>query len=103
MKRNRYDETFKKEAVSLALSGELSYAEVARDLGVGVNYKTLSNWITQTMKHPKPSAGTGKAPSKQNYQALERQNRALQKELDLRKREIEFLKKASAYFASLKP
>ena len=55
------------------------------------------------MKHPKPSASTGKAPSKQDYQALERQNRALQKELDLRKREIEFLKKASAYFASLKP
>ena len=59
MKRNRYDETFKTEAVSLALSGELSYAEVARDLGV--NYKTLSNWITQTMKHPKPSANTSKA------------------------------------------
>ena len=55
------------------------------------------------MKHPKPSAGTGKSPSKQDYQALERQNRALQKELELRKREIEFLKKASAYFASLKP
>ena len=101
MKRNHYDETFKTEAVSLAISGELSYAEVARDLGV--NYKTLSNWITQTMKHSKPSANTGKAPSKQDYQALERQNRALQKELDLRKREIEFLKKASAYFASLKP
>lgn len=42
-------------------------------------------------------------PNKQDYQALERQNRALLKELDLRKREIEFLKKASAYFASLKP
>ena len=90
MKRNHYDETFKTEAVSLALSGELSYAEVARDLGV--NYKTLSNWITQTMKHPKSSASTGKAASKQDYQALERQNRALQKELDLRKRESEFLK-----------
>ena len=101
MKRNHYDETFKKGGGVLGLSGELSYAEVARDLGV--NYKTLSNWITQTMKHPKSSASTGKAPSKQDYQALERQNRALQKELDLRKREIEFLKKASAYFASLKP
>ena len=101
MNRNQYSDSFKAEAVKLALSGELTYAEVARDLGV--NYKTLSNWITQTMKHPKSSASTGKAPSKQDYQALERQNRALQKELDLRKREIEFLKKASAYFASLKP
>ena len=61
MKRNRYDETFKSEAVALALSGELSYAEVARDLGV--NYKTLSNWISQTMKNPKPSASIGKAPA----------------------------------------
>ena len=101
MKRNRYDETFKTEAVSLALSGELSYAEVARDLGI--NYTTLCNWITQTMKNPKSPTSTAKAPNKQDYQALERQNRALQKELDLRKREIEFLKKASAYFASLKP
>ena len=39
MKRNCYDKTFKTEAVSLALSGELSYAEVARDLGV--NYIPL--------------------------------------------------------------
>ncbi|TDR27858.1 transposase [Hydromonas duriensis] len=39
MQRNRYDDSFKAEAVSLALSGELSYAEVARDLGI--NYGTL--------------------------------------------------------------
>ena len=69
MKRNRYDKTFKKEAVPLALSGKLNYAKVARDLGL--NYKTLSNWITQTMKNPKPSVGTGKSPSKQDYQALD--------------------------------
>lgn len=102
MKCNRYDESFKSEAVKLALSGELSYAEVARDLGV--NYGTLTNWIYAMMSNPKPdkTSNTTK-PSKQDYQALERQNRALLKELDLRKREIEFLKKASAYFASLKP
>ena len=29
MKRNQYDESFKSEAVKLALSGELSYAEIA--------------------------------------------------------------------------
>ncbi len=51
MKRTQYDEAFKAEAVKLALSGELSYAEVARDLGV--NYKTLSNWIYATMNHAK--------------------------------------------------
>jgi transposase len=49
MKRTQYDEAFKAEAVKLALSGELSYAEVARDLGV--NYKTLSNWIYDIRHH----------------------------------------------------
>ena len=96
MKRNMYNESFKAEAVKLALSGELSYAEVARDLGV--NYKTLSNWIYATMNHAKSDK-----QSDATKQALERQNHALLKELDLRKREIDFLKKASAYFASLKP
>ena len=101
MKRNQYDESFKSEAVKLALSGELSYAEIARDLGV--NYGTLTNWIYATMSNTKPDKTSNTAkPSKQDYQALERQNRALLKELDIRKKEIEFLKKASAYFASLK-
>ena len=100
MKRNQYDASFKSEAIQLALSGELSYAEIARDLGV--NYGTLTNWIYAAMKNPKPETAKGKAPSKQDYQTLERQLKAAHKELDLRKREIEFLKKASAYFASLK-
>ena len=101
MKRNQYDESFKSEAVKLALSGELSYAEIARDLGV--NYGTLTNWIYATMSNTKPDKPNNTAkPSKQDYQALERQNRALLKELEIRKKEIEFLKKASAYFASLK-
>lgn len=100
MKQKRYNESFKQEAVNIALSGELSYVEVARDLGI--NYSTLTHWIYQSMKNPKSEIDKGKNLSRQDYQALERQNRALQKELDLRKREIEFLKKASAYFASLK-
>ncbi len=56
MKRNQYDETFKSEAVKLALSGELSYAEIARDLGV--NYGTLTNWIYATMVIPPKRAAS---------------------------------------------
>ena len=97
--KSKYDPTFRSEAVKLALSGELTYKQISRDLGV--NYKTLCNWIRQTMDKPK-SLSQDKTPNKQDYQALERQNRALQKELELRKKEIEFLKKASAYFASQK-
>jgi transposase len=102
MKRNQYDETFKSEAVKLALSSGLSYAEVARDLGI--NYATLTNWIYSTMNNPKSTHPNDTSkPNKQDYQALERQLKAAHKELDIRKKEIEFLKKASAYFASLKP
>jgi transposase len=55
------------------------------------------------MSNPKPDKPNNTAkPSILAYQALERQNRALLKKLDIRKKEIEFLKKASAYFASLK-
>ena len=100
MKQNRYDESFKSEAVKLALSNELSYAQTARDLGI--NYQTLCHWIRQTMDNPNLLTSKDKTVTKQDYQTLERQNRVLQKELDLRKKEIEFLKKASAYFASLK-
>mgnify|MGYP003619542577 FL=1 len=64
MKRTTYDESFKTEAVKLALSGELSYAEIARDLGV--NYGTLTKWIYQTMKNPKPDTAKGKLPTKQD-------------------------------------
>lgn len=79
MKRNQYDQSFKSEAVKLVLSGELTYAQIARDLGV--NYKTLCNWIKQTMAYPKSLAANDTIPTKKDYQTLERQNRALQKEL----------------------
>jgi transposase len=101
MKHKKYDNEFKAEAVNLALSSDASYVEIARDLGL--KYNTLTNWIYATMNKPKPlQVSKANQPSKADYQALERQNRAMAKELDLRKKEIEFLKKASAYFASLK-
>ena len=107
MKNERYEESFKTEAVNLALSSELSYAEVARDLGL--KYNTLYNWIDKAMSesHTKPSQSTkplsnlkSKA-SKPDYQALERELKAARKELGLRKKEIEILKKAAAYFANM--
>lgn len=102
MKKKQYDDEFKVEAVKLALESEVSYAEIARDLGI--KYGTLITWIHNTMNKPKFSREKHEVNklSKVAYQALERQNRAMAKELDLRKKEIEFLKKASAYFASLK-
>ena len=34
MKQKKYDDEFKAEAVKLALESNVSYAEIARDLGV---------------------------------------------------------------------
>lgn len=93
----KYSEEFKAEAVALALSSDKPNAEIARDLGI--NCKTFATWISIAMNKPKTNA---QKPSKPDYQTLERQLRAAQKELELRKKEIDILKKAAVYFASLK-
>ena len=106
MKNERYEASFKAEAVKLALSGDQSYADLARDLGV--KYNTLHNWIDKAMnetksptKPTKQSQGNpAKSLSKTDYQSLERELKAAHKELELRKKEIDILKKAAAYFAS---
>ena len=92
----KYNQQFKEEAVSLALLSDKPYSQIAADLGV--NYKTFTNWIRAAMRTKDES----KRPAKQDYQSMERELRAALKELDLRKKEIEFLKKASAYFAANK-
>ena len=106
MKNERYEASFRAEAVKLALSGDQSYADVARDLGV--KYNTLHNWVYKAMNEPKSATkslkqsqeSSNKTLSKSDYQSLERELKAARKELELRKREIEILKKAAAYFAS---
>jgi len=106
MKNERYEASFKAEAVKLALSTDQSYADVARDLGV--KYSTLHNWIYKAMNEPKTATKSLKQSqessnnnvSKSDYQSLERELKAARKELELRKKEIEILKKAAAYFAS---
>lgn len=94
----KYDEHFKQEAINLALSSHQTYRQTADDLGI--KYKTLCNWIHQTMN--KPINQSIKSNKKPDYQELERQNKAMKKELEFRKKEIEILKKAAQYFASQK-
>lgn len=69
------NQTLKREDVQLALSEELTYIELSRDLGA--NDKTLCNWIRQTMDKPKPLVCKDQAPNKQDYQSLERHNKTL--------------------------
>ncbi len=46
----KYDASFKQEAINLALSSDQTYRQTANDLGI--KYKTLCNWIQQTMNKP---------------------------------------------------
>lgn len=94
----KYNQDFKDEAVALALSSDLPYAQIAKDLGV--HYQTFGNWMRKAMAEKQPSITSS---TKKDYQSLEKELREARKELELRKREIEFLKKASAYFAANKP
>ncbi len=100
MSNRRYDSQFKAEVISLALTSDIPRTQLAIDLGV--NYKTLYNWIKQAMTNKQNIQNTSTSPQnkKPNYQELEQQNKMMRKELELRKQEIEILKKAAKYFAS---
>ncbi len=93
--RNTYNQTFKDEAVALALGSNEAVSKIALDLGL--NSQTLGNWVRKAM-----SDSTSKPipkPSKQDYQALESELRKARKELALKEKEITVSKKATAYFA----
>jgi transposase len=93
--RNTYNQTFKDEAVALALGSSEAVSKIALDLGL--NTQTLGNWVRKAMSdsESKPIP----KPGKQDYQNLERELRKARKELALKEKEIVVLKKATAYFA----
>ena len=97
MSNRRYDIQFKAEVISLALTSDIPRTQLAIDLGV--NYKTLCNWIKQAMTNKRNIQNTSTSPrnKKPDYQELEQQNKLMCKELALRKQEIEILKKAAKY------
>jgi transposase len=86
----QYTQEFREEAVRLALEGNESRAQIARDLGVSV--WTLSEWVR---KH-KEKAGGSRPP---RAETLEEEIRRLRRENDRLKMERDILKKAAAYFA----
>ena len=100
MRNRKYDSQFKAEVISLALSSDIPRTELAIDLGV--NNKTLCNWIKQAMANKRNIQNTSISSrnKKPDYQELQQQNKLMRKELELRKQGIEILKKAAKYFAS---
>ena len=87
-KIRKYTEQFKQDAVRLALRGEQSIDQSAKDLGIPSS--TLHGWIVRT-----------RAPQHDKTQALDLTTQLLQlkKEHARVKEERDILKKAAAYFA----
>lgn len=87
--RRKYDEPFKKNAVKLSYASNKSVAQVARELGIseGMLYRWRCKYT--------PEGDTTR------YASLEEENKALRLKNAEQAIEIDMLKKASAYFASL--
>ena len=91
MTRKIFTDSFRKEAVHLALTSGLSRDQVAEDLGVGKS--TLGKWLTQH-RHDDLMSGPHDDVHKE-LARLRKENRILREERDI-------LKKATAFFASQK-
>jgi transposase len=93
MKR-RYDQAFRREAIRLALTGEKTIVQTARDLGIKAS--CLYAWINKA-KQSKESIKDGdkKLTSAELIAELNR----LKKENNRLKEEREILKKAAIFFA----
>ena len=87
--RRKYDEDFKKNAVKLSFASSKSVAQVARDLGV-------SDAMLYRWRQKYTAEG-----DKTRFATLEEENKALRLKNAEQAIEIDMLKKASAYFASL--
>ena len=82
--RRRFSEEFKREAVALYQSSGVSATQLCVDLGV--SQSLLYRWARE-FRDPQPRA------DQPSYEELEKEVRRLRRELD-------FLTKASRYFAS---
>ena len=89
VKRTKYDEEFKKNAVKLSYASPKSIRQVAQDLGVSENI--LYRW---RQKYTAEGDKTRHATLEEEVKALRLENARLLMEADM-------LKKATAYFASL--
>jgi transposase len=87
--RRKYDTEFKKNAVKLSYASTKTVTEVARNLGIsdGMLYRWRQKYTPEG--------------EKTRYATLEEENKALRLQNAEQAMEIDMLKKASAYFASL--
>lgn len=97
-KRAAYTEEFRREAVKRAEQPGNSNAAVARELGVSA--QQIYNWRRQFNRLSEKQFNSINGVDLSKPESAE--TRRLKKENADLKKEIEFLKKAAAYFANLK-
>ena len=92
--RRQYTAEYREEAVRLVLDSGRSIATVARELGI--NEGTLGNWVNRYRREHAGDEPALEINERARLRELEKENR------DLRM-EVEFLKKAAAFFARKQP
>jgi transposase len=91
-RRKVYTREFKLEAVRLAVAGETSVAQVARDLGINEN--TLHKWKQQLRADPEQAF-----PGRGRLKPQDEELRRLRRETLKLRQEVLFLKKAAVWLA----
>lgn len=99
--QNSYPKEYRESAVQLVINSEKSALKVAEELGV--NPKTLYNWIRDYKKSNNINgnyrANSNSSKKSASKETLEEENRRLRAENRELKQERDILKKATAYFA----
>jgi transposase len=93
-KRRTFSPEFREQATKMVIETSRPVAQVARELGVGV--QTLGNWVNKYRRDHAGEEPPLGITERARLKELERQAREL-------KMENEFLKKCAAYFAQNQP
>jgi len=91
LKRRRFTEEFKQDAVRLVVNEGYSFAAAAKAVGVGE--QSLRKWHARLAPQPAPCGEDA------SLDELRTENQRLRRELRRAELEREILKKATAYFA----
>ncbi len=89
----RYSENFKKEVVRAYMAGDRSTVEIAADYNIAKS--TISEWAKKYGEECQYKHTTAKKDENDSVSEIRRLNQELRE----KDKEIEFLKKAAAFFA----
>jgi transposase-like protein len=95
-KRRSFSAEYKVEAAHRVIDSGRTIAEVARELGL--NDGLLSNWVKDERRRTQAATARGDTPLDPAERA---ELMALRKRVTEQDKDIQFLKKASAYFAAM--